>query len=126
MRHINESIIGRKSGSYQSIILIPFGSDYTTFLNNRKTKPNSFRFGKDRLWVGFTIPKDNPELAKLIGDKRTRLFISPNEINKFKEEFMEINRNITSTVFMNDPTDAIIAPQYSLKIYPDELKNYIK
>ena len=126
MRSIKESIIGRKSVSYQSIILIPFGSDYTTFFNNRKTKPNSFRFGEDRLWVGFTIPENNPELVKLIDDKRTRLFISPNEINKFKEEFIEINQNLTSIPFMNNPTDAIIVPQYSLKIYPDELKNYIK
>lgn len=112
---------------YQSIILIPFGSDFTTFFNNRKTEHNAFHFGKDgSAWVGFTIPKNNPELVELIGDNWTHLFISPIEINKFKEEFMKINQNLTSTMIMNNPTDAIIAPRYSLKIYPDELKNYIK
>lgn len=127
MRSIKESIIGRKGNiQYRSIIIVPFGSDLTTYVNHPMIG-QVFRFGTGRSnWTGFVIPYNNPGLAELAKNKLTRVFISPMEENKFIKEFGEVNSHLTATMIMNDPDSSIKAPEYALKIYPDELKNYIK
>jgi len=130
MKHISESIIGRKgAGQFQSIIIVPLESDYMTFSNNISYVV-PFDFGSGNIWKGFATIWDNAEdIFRNIIWPQTKIFISGMPVDDFIKEFTRTNKRSRSimTVKVNAQKSYLInPPEGARQITLDELRNIVK
>lgn len=127
MKHISESIIGRKGGRYRSMIIIPMESDYMTFSNNISYVV-PFDFGDDNIWRGFaTIWENAEDIFMNIILPQTKIFVSGMPVDDFIKEFTRTNKHSRSVVAVNAPKNHFINPPGGAKqITLDELRNIVK
>ena len=128
MRHISESIIGRKGvGQFQSIIIVPMESDYMTFSNNISYVV-PFDFGDDNIWRGFaTIWENAKDIFMHIMWPQTMIFVSSMPMDDFIKEFTRTNKHSRYVVAVNAPKDHLInPPKGAEQITSDELREIVK
>lgn len=128
MKHISESIIGRKgAGQFRSMIIIPMESDYMTFSNNISYMV-PFDFGDDNMWRGFaTIWENVEDIFMNIIWPQTKIFVSGMSVDDFIKEFTRTNKHSRSVVAVNAPKNHFInPPEGARQITLDELRNIVK
>lgn len=127
MKHISESIIGRKGGPYRSMIIVPMESDYMTFSNNISYVV-PFDFGDDNMWRGFaTIWENVEDIFMNIIWPQTKIFVSGMPVDDFIKEFTRTNKHSRSVVAVNAPKNHFInPPEGARQITLDELRNIVK
>lgn len=128
MKHISESIIGRKgAGQFRSMIIIPMESDYMTFSNNISYVV-PFDFGDDNMWRGFaTIWENAEDIFMNIIWPQTKIFVSGMTIDDFIKEFTRTNKHSRPVVAVNAPKNHFInPPEGARQITLDELRNIVK
>jgi len=128
MKHISESIIGRKgAGQFRSIIIVPLESDYITFRNNMSYM-FPFKFGDDDIWTGFaTVLGNAKDVFMHIMWPQTKIFVSNMPMDDFIKEFTHTNKHSRSIVAVNAPKNHFInPPEGARQITLDELRNIVK
>lgn len=128
MKHISESIIGRKgAGQFRSMIIVPLESDYMTFSNNISYVV-PFDFGDDNMWRGFaTIWENVEDIFMNIIWPQTKIFVSGMPVDDFIKEFTRTNKHSRSVVAVNAPKNHFInPPEGARQITLDELRNIVK
>ena len=128
MKHISESIIGRKGvGLFQSIIIVPVGLDYTV-CSRSLYYATSFKFGENNIWTGFATGWENAEdIFRNIVWPQTKIFVSSMPIDSFIREFTRTNKHSRSIVAVNAPkSHHINTPKNSKQITLDELRDIVK
>ena len=128
MRHISESIIGRKGvGQFQSIIIVPMESDYMTFSNNISYVV-PFDFGDDNIWRGFaTIWENAKDIFMHIMWPQTMIFVSSMPMDDFIKEFTHTNKYSRPIITVNSPkSHRVNPPEGARQITLDELRDIVK
>ena len=128
MKHISESIIGRKgAGQFRSMIIVPMESDYMTFSNNI-SYVFPFKFGDDDMWIGFaTVWGNAKDVFMNIIWPQTKIFVSGMSVDDFIKEFTRTNKHSRSVVAVNAPKNHFInPPEGARQITLDELRNIVK
>lgn len=128
MKHISESIIGKKGASlFRSMIIVPLESDYMT-LSNNISYVDRFDFGEDNIWTGFATGWENAEdIFRNVIWPQTKIFVSGMPIDIFIKEFTRTNKHSRSLVAVNAPKNHYInPPENSKQITLDELRNIVK
>lgn len=127
MKHISESIIGRKGGPYQSMIIVPLESDYLTFCDYISYVV-PFDFGDDNIWRGFATIWENAEgIFRNIIWPQTKIFVSGMTMDDFIKEFTRTNKHSRSVVAVNAPKNHFInPPKGARQITLDELRDIVK
>ena len=128
MRHISESIIGRKGvGPFRSMIIVPMESDHMTFSYNISYVV-PFNFGADNIWSGFATTWDNAEdIYRNIILPQTMIFVSGMPMDDFIKEFTRTNKHSRYVVAVNAPKDHLInPPKGAEQITSDELREIVR
>lgn len=128
MKHISESIIGRKGTEpFRSMIIVPLESDYITF-RSKISYVFPFKFGDEDIWTGFATVWGNAEDVFMnIIWPQTKIFVSNMPIDDFIKEFTRTNKHSRSIVAVNAPKSHLInPPEGARQITLDELRDIVK
>lgn len=130
MKHISESIIGRRGAGtrmFWSMIIVPVDSDYIV-CSRSLYYATSFKFGENNIWTGFaTVWGNAKDVSGNIALHSTKIFVSNMDMNDFIKAFEKTNKESRSIIAVNAPKSHLInPPEGARQITLDELRDIVK